>query len=340
MSGVPHRFGRIRSVAMFALALSLAGSAAILAYAAYAAGSGDPRLAVGLTIGAVVAITIGVLGYCQLVLLIKFVSNQFRTYDALLDTTELLRRQAELARTVAENSSLSDWAKRTIYREKDFEFLRDTIHAALVRQDWEAAEHLIKDIEQEFGYREEARRMREELERARQATFEEKVAAALGRFEMLCASQKWQQAAQESERLRALFPDDPRIRELSREIELRRQAHKRHLLQEYDRAVQAQEVDRAHRLLLELDAYLSPNEGAALKESARGVFKARLQQMGVQFSLAVTERDFRKAIEIGQRLTKEYPNSRYAHEIANMMPVLRQRAVQQEQSREEATVGA
>jgi hypothetical protein len=340
MSGVPHRFGRIRTVATFALLLSLAGSAAILAYAAYAAGRGDPGLAVGLTIGAVVAITIGVIGYCQLLLLIKFVSNQFRTYDALLDTTELLRRQAELARTVAENSSLSDWAKRTIYREKDFEFLRDTIHSALVRQDWEAAEHLIKDIEQEFGYREEARRMREELERARQATFEEKVAAALGRFEMLCASQKWQQAARESERLKSLFPDDPRINELSREIELRRQAHKRHLLQEYDRAVQAQEVDRAHRLLLELDAYLSPNEGAALKESARGVFKARLQQMGVQFSLAVTEREFRKAIEIGQRLTKEYPNSRYAHEIANMLPVLRQRAAQQEQAREEAGVGA
>lgn len=340
MSGVPHRFGRIRSVAFFALALSLAGSGAILAYAAYVAGNGDTQLAVGLTIGAVVAITIGVIGYCQVLLLIKFVSNQFRTYDALLDTSELLRRQAELARTVAENSSLSDWAKRTIYREKDFEFLRDTIHSAIVRQDWEAAEHLIKDIEQEFGYRDEARRMRDELERARQATFEEKLAAALGRFEMLCASQKWQQAARESERLKSLFPDDPRINELSREIELRRQAHKRHLLQEYDRAVQAQEVDRAHRLLVELDAYLSPNEGAALKESARGVFKARLQQMGVQFSLAVTERDFRKAIEIGQRLTKEYPNSRYAHEIANMLPVLRQRAAQQEQPGEEAAVGA
>ena len=122
---------------------------------------------------------------------------------------------------------------------------------------------------------------------------------------------------------------DQRIVGLPRELDLRRQQYKRTLLKEYDEAVRTQNVDVAHRLLFRLDHYLAPNEAAALKESARGVFKAKLLQMGVEFSLAVTDKHFRRAIDVGERLIREFPNSRYAQEIHSTMPVLRQRAVQE-----------
>ncbi|GAG49454.1 unnamed protein product, partial [marine sediment metagenome] len=39
---------------------------------------------------------------------------------------------------------------------------------------------------------------------------------------------------------------------------------------------------------------------------------------------AVTDKQYRSAIEVGEELVREFPNSRYAREIVSMMPALRQ----------------
>jgi hypothetical protein len=329
MPAISMRFRGLRRIAATALTLDVIGSLVACGYGVYTLGTGSYPLGLAFVVGGSVALFLGILIYCHVRLTHKFASNSYRAYEALLDMVELVRRQAEYSHTIAENTTLSDWAKKIVYREKDYEFLRDTIHGAIVRQDWEAAEHLIHELDEEFGYREEAERFRAELTRARQATKEEQVAAALTRFDQVCAARKWDQARTESERLRTLFPNDERITGLPRELDLRRQQYKRHLLKEYSQAVRTHDVDRAHRLLFELDGYLAPNEAAALKESARGVFKAKLLQLGVQFSLAVTDRQYRDAIDVGERLAREFPNSRYAYEISAMMPALRQRALQE-----------
>jgi len=319
----------LRRVATAATSLVAVAALVGCGFGSYAWASGDRTLGTILVGGSLFMLLFGVLFYCLVMLVHKFAATSFRTYDAILDTSEVLRRQSEYARTAAENSSLSDWAKRIVYREKDYEFLRDTIEGASVRQDWATAEHLIHEVEREFGFRDEAARLRQDLEKARAATQEEKVAAALARFEELCGEQKWERARSEVKRLRTLFPDEPRIASLPRELEARWQSYKRQLLRAYDDALKTDEVDRAHALVFELDGYLSPSEGAALKESARGVFKAKLQQMGVEFSLAVSDHKFNGAISVGERLIREFPNSRYAQEIAQMLPILRERAAQE-----------
>lgn len=319
------RFHTHRRVAAFALAVDLIAACAGLAYAVYAAYSGDVPTAALVGLASIAAAVLGVLAYCQFALIYKLESNTYRLYDAILDAHEVARRQTELLKTIADNAPLSDHAKRVIYREKDHEFLQDAIHATIVRQDWEAAEHLIQSLDEEFGYAQEAQELRGEVQRAREATIEEKVEAAVKRFDKLCASGKWEQARRETRRLMKLFPDNEHIGGLEGEIELRRQKYKRDLLKSYDEATRRNEVDQATRLLYELDEYLSPSEGTALKESARGVFRAKLQQMGVQFSLAVTDKQYESAIEIGERIAREFPNSRYAQEIREKMSTLRQR---------------
>ncbi len=279
----------------------------------------------GLLILGVVSLLLTFMLYCQIALLAKFVSYSYRMYDAMLETVDQVRRQTEYTRTISENSSLSEWAKRIVYREKDYEFLRDTIQSAIVRQDWEAAEHLISDMERQFGYHDEAAHLREQLDRARRATTEERVADALARFDSLCKQHKWEQAVTECERLNALFPGNPSIAGLPREIELRRQEVKQKLLKDYDVAVRNQDIDRAHRLLFALDQYLVPQEAEALKESARGVFRARLEQIKTQFTIAVSYKQFGSAIEAGERLIREFPNSGYAREISKLLPILRER---------------
>lgn len=320
-----ERFRALQRVATLALSIDV-----LMALIAGAAGvgamwRGDATLAAICLIGAVVGLVLGVLGYFQLLIVRKFESSTFRLYDAILDSNEVLRQQAATIRAVADNTAMSDFARRVVHREKDHEFLRDSIHGAIIREDYQAALHLIESLDRELGYGEEARSFRAEVERARAATLEERIEAAVNRFDQLCAARKWEQARREAARLVTQFPGSERIAALPAEVDLRRQQFKRSLLREYDQAARRNDVERATQLLVELDLYLAPNEAAALKDSARGVFRAKLMQMGVQFSLAVTDKQYQGAIEIGQQIMKEFPNSRYAHEIADMLPHLRKR---------------
>lgn len=339
MMNVPDRFRYARGLAGAALFVSVAGSLGAAVYALMQAGAGNHLAAVVSAIGGGVLFITGVCAYCHTALLLGAFSNTHRTYDVQRDTQDMLRRHGDYLRTIADAISLSDWAKRVVHREKDFEFLRDTIHSAVIRQDWEAAEHLIKDMEEQLGYHEEAARLREEVAKARHATIEDRVSAALTRFDKLCAAHKWDQARREADRLRAIFPGDPRIAGLGFDIESRRQQVKRQLLNQYEDAIQVNDVDRAHDLLFELDHYLTPQEAAHLKDSARAVFKGKLEQMRVEFSLAVSDKRFDTAIEVGEGLIREFPNTRYAREIRDMMPLLRQRAANHG-TRNGAAVGA
>ena len=320
---------RLRTVSAVALAVDVVAFVGAWIFGAYALAAYEQPL-VGLAFlgGGLVALLVGLLLYCQVRLLDKFVGYSYRAHEALLAAAELQRRQEELLRTVADNSNLSDWAKRIVYREKDFEFLRDSISAAIVRQDWEAADHLIRDVDTEFGYHDEAARFREQLEQARKATNDERIAGVLARFEKLCDEHKWEQALRDCQRLHSLFPDDARIAALPAEIESRRQEVKVVLLSQYEEAVQCEDIDRAHRLLFELDQYIAPREAEALKESARNVFRARLEQLKTRFSIAVSYKQYKNAIAAGQQLMREFPNSGYAHEIAKLMPVMHERAKQ------------
>jgi hypothetical protein len=56
------------------------------------------------------------------------------------------------------------------------------------------------------------------------------------------------------------------------------------------------------------------------------VFKARLLNLGVQFSLAVQESRWRDALEVGLLLRQEFPNSRMAQEVHEKIETLRVRA--------------
>jgi len=313
----------------------LAGAALILALtlwvAAVASGGfmlQQREINAGLTI---IALATGVLLLALIlqagiILLHRSANLLFRNYDLLLDLVDLARRRTDQLRAVAENSALSDWAKKIVFREKDHDFLRDAIQSMIVREEWEAVEQFIRTLETEFNQKQEAGVLRAQVAKARAATVDERITAATQRLESLCDAQKWEQATRECARLRVLFPDDTRIDKLDEQISNRRRQYKNFLLKEYDQAIRVHDIDGAHRLLLELDRYLTPSEGAALKESARGVFRAKLLQEGVQFSLAVSDRQFEKAIEIGDRICKEFPNSRYANEIRAMIPLLRKRA--------------
>ena len=88
-------------------------------------------------------------------------------------------------------------------------------------------------------------------------------------------------------------------------------------------AVRVNDVERSIELLKELDKYLTPQEGAALAESARDVFKKKLHNLGVQFAIAVADQNWSFAVATGEEIVKEYPNSRMAREVHEKLELLR-----------------
>lgn len=238
----------------------------------------------------------------------------------------LLSDQGESLRKLTDLASLSDQAKSLIYRDRELDALRETIHTHLIKQEYEDAERFISELEGKLGMPEEAARLRRELEATRKATQEEKIERAVRRVEEIIASRDWARAAREAERLRQQHPESDKVAELPQRIQAEQARHKRELLHAYDQAVKKNDIDRSIELLRELDLYLTPQEAAAMEESARGVFRAKLHNLGVQFAICVTEERWTDALQTGEQIINEFPNSRMAHEVSDKMDMLRTRA--------------
>jgi len=234
--------------------------------------------------------------------------------------------QAESLKKLVDVSSLSDQAKSLIYRDREIEALREAIHEDLIRQDYDSAESLIEGVERRSGFADEANRLRQQLAESRKATLEEKIDAAITRIQQTIDRHEWDRAQREAARVMRLFPKNPKVAALGERIDSARAGHKRSLLQAYAEAVRKNDVDQSIAMLKELDLYLSPQEAAALEESARGIFKALLHQLGVQFAIRVTDQQWSEAIAAGENIIREFPNSRMAQEVREKMELLRSRA--------------
>lgn len=257
------------------------------------------------------------------------VANEFAATGATAKISRvetLLNGTAKSIKELAELAPLSDQAKSLLFRDRELEALREAIHEGLMRQDYRTAEALVKTIETRLGYADEAIRLREELDASRSATLDEKIDQAVGRIDKLCTKHEWVRAVRESQRILRLFPDNPKVAALPDHIKQARTEHKRELLQGYGEAVRRNDVDQGVDLLRQLDMYLTPQEAAALEESARGVFKARLHNLGVQFAICVTDQRWNDAIAAGEAIIREFPNSRFAQEVREKMDLLQSRA--------------
>jgi hypothetical protein len=116
------------------------------------------------------------------------------------------------------------------------------------------------------------------------------------------------------------------VRKLPQEIESRRQAFKKQLLDQWHESVHRRDIDGSIGILKKLDTYLSPAEAESMQESVRGVFKAKLDSMRVQFSTAVQDHHWAEAIRVGESIMRDFPNAKIAQEVREKMAALRERA--------------
>lgn len=227
---------------------------------------------------------------------------------------------------LAEEQTLSDDARRVLNRKRERDILCRAIEEDIAAHDWDAATILVKELADRFGYRVEAEEFRQRIDRTRFETMDRKVGDAIRNLDALIVRRQWDEAAAEAARITRVFPDSPRVEGLRHRVERARERYKSDLERRFLNAAKEARVEEAHALLKELDAYLSEAEGEPYRELARGVIGQARENLGVQFKLSVQDRDWRRAAEVGERIIRDFPNTRMADEIRGMIDGIREKA--------------
>ena len=238
-------------------------------------------------------------------------------------------QSAALLASINDRLQMSDLQKRMTDRGRDREMLRRTIVEDIKTGDYEAALALVDEMAEQFGYVEEAEKYRQQIIDARARKQEQMIEEAIGNIETVCRKYDWDNAKREIDRLRRLFPDDRRILALPARLQQARDDHKRELERDFLKAAELGDTEKAMMLLKELDMYLTPQEAEAYLETARGVIGQARENLAVRFRMAVSDRDWVDALQAGEQVLREFPNSKMADEVRDMMDVLRERAAGQ-----------
>jgi len=188
---------------------------------------------------------------------------------------------------------------------------------------------LIEEMANTYGYKEEAEEFRRRLIDVQTQKRETLMQRAVQRIDEICARHEWDRARQEAAQLKRMYPDHPEIAHLPERVDQAREQHKQELEREFLQAAERDDIERAMELLKELDRHLTPEEAAPYMETARGVVGKKRQNLGVRFKMAMQDRDWTQALNVGEQIIREFPNSKMAGEVRGVIDKLRSRATEQ-----------
>ena len=271
-----------------------------------------------------------------LIALITMLSKLFRILDALWDNSTKLEKIAEameknstILKQINQSAQLSETAKTIAFHDADQQTIREAVLDKLQQHDFETPYKMIDEIANRAGYKEFAQKLRAEANKYRDATDQERINQVISHIEKLFESYQWARASTLIERLIKDEPNSEKAKTMRQKLLDKKEERKKMLFNAWDDAVKRQATDRSLEILRELDMYLTPNEGLALQEAAKDVFRNKLHNLGVQFSLAVSGSQWDKALQTGRQITRDFPNSKMAEEIREKWDILKQKVAQQ-----------
>lgn len=263
--------------------------------------------------------------------LLAMLSRVFKILDALRDNSTKLEEVASALEKISSgltqinhSTRVSETAKAIAFRDVDRQSLREAVFDKLQQQDFSAADEIISEIAKRPEYKELADQLKLQTKRYHDATDHERLNQVVAHINKLLDDCQWAKASAQIEELIKTYQNNEQVKAMRQILLDKKQERKRILLAAWDDAIQNGETDRSLEILKELDQYLTPNEGLALQEAARDVFHTKLHNLGVQFSIAVTEKRWVGALDIGQHIIAEFPNSKMSKEIRGKLDVLKQ----------------
>ena len=220
------------------------------------------------------------------------------------------------------STRVSDTVKAIAFREEDRQSLREAVFEKLKQRDFDGAYEIIDEIGIHSGYRTLAVELRQQVDGYRNATEDERIDQAIEHIKTHFRNAQWARASIQIEALIKEYPSSEKAKAMRQQLLDHKEERKRILMAAWDDAVQQGETDRSLEILRELDMYLTPNEGLALQEAAKDVFKTKLHNLGVQFAMAISNKEWDEALEVGQQIIRDFPNSRMSTEIKEKLKVI------------------
>jgi len=275
--------------------------------------------------------------FAGLLLVFEAVKSLKTISEKLDDSTEMLSRQSALLLKISQGIQLSDTAKEIVFCDTEQLELGEAALNKLHQHDFEGAEAMIAAMNEQPKYTALAARLKKMASQYRSATEEGRIHQIITHIEDLFEQRLWAQATVQIENLIKIFPHSERAKTMPARLRECKDRYKRELLANWDLAIRNKDTDHGLEILKELDLYLTPAEALALRESATTVFRTKLHNLGVDFSVAITEKNWLKACEMGKEIVRNFPNSRMAEEIRNKMDILQDLAGQASKQTSSAT---
>ena len=222
--------------------------------------------------------------------------------------------------------AVSDDVRRVLNRDHETGMLREAVHRDIEAGRLDEALAICQVLSAAYGLVAEAEEMRGRIIEAQQLRDADGVRSAIDGFEHLLQAFEWTAAHREAARIQRVFGGAYPLPDLGARLEAARLAHKDELERRFLETAQRDDAEGAMVLLKELDRYLSPAEAEGLAEVARGVVGRHRENLGVRFRLSVQDHRWGDAVDAGEAIIDEFPNTRMATEVRSVIDVLRQRA--------------
>ena len=287
--------------------------------------AGNPWSFVLISGGVLIFLLAGVVASLSLQLN-RLLGDGFGHADAQLIQSQ---RMLELMGKIYEASIISDASKRSLFKDNELALLRRKIDDLIAKREYDAGLALCDTIEKNFESSVEADSFRHHILRHRQDHHEAEIHGALEQFNLLLTNRDWARAHQEAARIRRLYPDSAILKELDHRINVARNEHKRELQARFVEATNRENLPDAMNLLRELDRYLTREEATKLAADAQSVVEKHRQNLTTRFKMAVSDRRWTEAVQIGDLIVDEFPNTKVAEEVISMIEVLRTRATEE-----------
>ncbi len=204
---------------------------------------------------------------------------------------------------------------------------------------WAEAQKLIDTVSHDFPDDSDLKQVRDELRLARADAQQEAVKRARTRVEDLLALSQWDQAIELTGTLSADYPDSTEATKLhqrvSTERELYRENTAERLYQSIKKHVEHRQWQKAKseadRLLAE---FADHRRAAKIREQVAVIHEnadvQQRQQQEAQIQDLIKAQHYAEAIELAEDLIARFPQSLQARGLEEMLPRLRQRAINEE----------
>lgn len=231
-----------------------------------------------------------------------------------------------------ESLQMSESAKRVLFRDRELELFRKTAQDDIERGEFHSALMLCDQMATVFGAVEEAEQLRTEVNAIIHENHEGRIREEIGKLQQTLEECNWVQAYQDAAKMRRLFPDSPLLHGIEQRISNVRTEYRHRLEDRFLDAAKRDDIEQSMSLLRELDGYLTPDEARRFRDTADNVITTYRESLGARFKMAVGDHRWTQALEFGDEITRQFPNTKMAQEVLDMLDTIKERSTEEEAS--------